>query len=61
MFDFFILCMNENFIVVLVEGNFGIGKKELVKKFVEEFDLLYIDDIDFNLMYMSFVFEDFNY
>lgn len=61
MFDSPIPRMNENSIVVLVEGNLGTGKKELAKKLAEEFDLLYIDDIDFNSMYMSPVFEDFNY
>lgn len=61
MFDSPIPRMNENSIVVLVEGSLGTGKKELAKKLAEEFDLLYIDDIDFNSMYMSPVFEDFNY
>lgn len=45
--------MNENSIVVVVEGNIGTGKKELAKKLAEEFDLKYIDPIDYDQLYID--------
>lgn len=61
LFDSPIPRMNENSIVVLVEGNLGTGKKALAKKLAEEFDLLYIEDIDFDQMYLNPRYEGFNY
>lgn len=60
LFDSPIPRMNENSIVVLVEGNLGTGKKALAKKLAEEFDLKYIEDIDFDFMYTNVRYKDFN-
>ncbi|XP_062613253.1 NADH dehydrogenase [ubiquinone] 1 alpha subcomplex subunit 10, mitochondrial-like [Saccostrea cucullata] len=45
--------MNENSIVIIVDGNIGTGKKDLAKKIAEEFDLRYIEDVDYDKIYIS--------
>lgn len=53
--------MNENSIVVIVEGNIGTGKKALAKKLAEEFDLLYIEDVNYDELYLNTMYyKDFN-